>query len=619
MLFQKTLIFRTLGILASSFALASCSSLEQSKKESPTEMAKKQIGESATREITIPLEKPKSVKNKLPDSITTTQPAFDLKEQETKGFRFTMSARGVDVRNVLFALSEEIEQNIIVDPNVTALATVDLKNVTLKQALESLLIPLHLEYEIDKDFIRVRKEKMQTRTFSLNYVISKRKSSSNLSSSSGSGSSSGTSSSSSSSTTSSSTSASLGSSSSGSTSSIVASEETDIWTEIVSGLNNIVTPSASTAASSSSSDSSDSSSSDSAVASSGGDTSGLVSSLLGGGDTSSATGDDSSSSVAGASTTPLTENAERAYISVNKQAGLIVVKDFPDILLQVAEFIEAVEGSVQRQVFIQAKIIEVTLNDDYKLGIDWKQVSPFSIGKTAGSLVANTTITGAAAANFTYGPSATAFSLILDALSEQGEVSVLSSPKIATLNNQRAVIKVGTEDIFFIPETTAATTTSAASVEYIPSTITIGIVLDVVPQINPNGEIMMSINTSITEQSGERTSPDGINIVPILDVRESNNVVLAQHGQTIVIGGLMKTKKEVDDNSVPVFGSLPLVGRFFHWEQENTLKSELVIMLTPQIMAGRAIDDKFKQESDRLRNSGFDVYSDSIVNPSFRR
>jgi MSHA biogenesis protein MshL len=619
MLFQKTLIFRTLGILASSFALASCSSLEQSKKESPTEMAKKQIGESATREITIPLEKPKSVKNKLPDSITTTQPAFDLKEQETKGFRFTMSARGVDVRNVLFALSEEIEQNIIVDPNVTALATVDLKNVTLKQALESLLIPLHLEYEIDKDFIRVRKEKMQTRTFSLNYVIFKRKSSSNLSSSSGSGSSSGTSSSSSSSTTSSSTSASLGSSSSGSTSSIVASEETDIWTEIVSGLNNIVTPSASTAASSSSSDSSDSSSSDSAVASSGGDTSGLVSSLLGGGDTSSATGDDSSSSVAGASTTPLTENAERAYISVNKQAGLIVVKDFPDILLQVAEFIEAVEGSVQRQVFIQAKIIEVTLNDDYKLGIDWKQVSPFSIGKTAGSLVANTTITGAAAANFTYGPSATAFSLILDALSEQGEVSVLSSPKIATLNNQRAVIKVGTEDIFFIPETTAATTTSAASVEYIPSTITIGIVLDVVPQINPNGEIMMSINTSITEQSGERTSPDGINIVPILDVRESNNVVLAQHGQTIVIGGLMKTKKEVDDNSVPVFGSLPLVGRFFHWEQENTLKSELVIMLTPQIMAGRAIDDKFKQESDRLRNSGFDVYSDSIVNPSFRR
>lgn len=293
------------------------------------------------------------------------------------------------------------------------------------------------------------------------------------------------------------------------------------------------------------------------------------------------------------------------------------MKDFPDVLLQVAEFIEAVEGSVQRQVFIQAKIIEVILNDDFKLGIDWSQVSPFSISKTAGAFVSNTTITGAA--GFVYGPSATAFSVVLDALSKQGQVSVLSSPKIATLNNQRAVIKVGTEDIFFIPEITPATTTSAATTEFIPSTITIGIVLDVVPQINPNGEIMMSINTSITERAGERTSPDGINVVPILDVRESNNVVLAQHGQTIVIGGLMKTKKEVDDNSVPFFGSLPLIGRFFHWEQENIEKTELVIMLTPEIMAGRAIDDRFNKASERLRNVGYDVYSDTITNPSFRR
>ena len=442
----------------------------------------------------------------------------------------------------MFALSQEVEQNIIIDPNVNAVATVDLKGVTLEQALENLLTPLHLEYEFDDTFIRVRKEKMQTRTFTLNYVISRRVGSSNLSSSSGGSGSSGGSSSSS--TTTASTSASLGSSEAGSTSSIQSSEETDIWTEIVTGLNNIVTPSASTD-SADSSGSSDSTSTDSAVSSTEGDSSDLVSSLLGGGDTSSGSGDTTSGESTGSGTSvTLQEDEERAYLSVNRQAGLIVVKDFPDVLLQVAEFIEAVEGSVQRQVFIQAKIIEVTLNDDYKLGIDWKQVSPFSIGKTAGSLVANTTITGAAAANFTYGPSANAISLILDALSEQGEVSVLSSPKIATLNNQRAVIKVGTEDIFFIPETTKATTSSVAWVEYIPSTITIGIVLDVVPQINPNGEIMMSINTSITEQSGERTSPDGINIVPILDVRESNNVVLAQHGQTIVIGGLMKTKKK---------------------------------------------------------------------------
>jgi hypothetical protein len=133
MLFKKTLIFRTLGILTASFALASCSSLEQSKKESPADLVKKQAGKFADREITIPLEKPKPAKNKLPDSITATQPAFEIKEQETKGFYFTLSARGVDVRNLLFALSQEIKQNIIIDPNVNALATVDLKNVTLNK------------------------------------------------------------------------------------------------------------------------------------------------------------------------------------------------------------------------------------------------------------------------------------------------------------------------------------------------------------------------------------------------------------------------------------------------------------------------------------------------------
>ena len=133
MLFQKTLIFRTLGILAASFTLASCSSLEKPKKESPAELVKKQAGKLASREIIIPFEKLKPAKKKLPDSITATQPAFELKEQETKGFRFTVSARGVDVRNLLFALSQEIKQNIIIDPNVNALATVDLKNVTLNK------------------------------------------------------------------------------------------------------------------------------------------------------------------------------------------------------------------------------------------------------------------------------------------------------------------------------------------------------------------------------------------------------------------------------------------------------------------------------------------------------
>jgi MSHA biogenesis protein MshL len=605
-----TLAFRSAGILVLGLALGSCSTTDSAKKEEPfPSQAQKDLKEKPTREIVIPLEKADPVENSLPEELTQVQSSLEPKKQEAKGVRFTMSARGVDIQNILFALSQEIDQNIIIDPGIKATATVDLKNVSLEQALQSLLPPLHLGYEIDETFIRIRREEMITRTFFLNYVISKRSGSSILKSSSGT----------------SGTTTSSGGSSSGesdantrSTSSVEASEETDLWSEVLTGLKSIVTPSASTAEGTedSSQDSASSESSDSTESSS----SDLVSSLLGGAGSSGAVegASESDSEENLTSSTAVVEDKERSFLVVNKQAGMIVVKDYPDVLLQVAAYLEAIEGSVQRQVFIQAKIVEVTLNDDFQLGINWGQVSPFTLthGGGLGSL-AGSAITGAA--DFSYGLASGNFSLVVDALSKQGQVSVLSSPKIATLNNQRAVIKVGTEDIFFKPEVTAATTTSAATTEFIPTAITIGIVLDVVPQINPNGQIMMSINTSITEKSGERTSPDSVNVVPILDVRESNNIVLAQHGQTIVIGGLMKTRKEVDDNSVPFLGSLPYVGQLFHWDQETEAKTELVIMLTPEIMAGKAIDDRYLKERSNLRNFGYDEVTDRMVNPSFKR
>lgn len=608
--------FRSVAILFFSLLLGSCSALGYSKKEDPmpSQAQKDRAEKPKIREIIIPLEKARPPKNELPEELTEIQPNLDFRKREEKGLRFTMSARGVDIKNVLFALSQEIKQNIIIEPGIDARASVDLKDVTLEQALDSLLPPLHLEYEMAEGFIRVQHEKMHTRTFFLNYVISKRTGNSQLKSSSGT-----------SGTTGSSGSSSSGSSTSGqnnantrSTSAVIASEETDIWTEVLVGLKNIVTPSASTQGTSSgSSDSTAGSTTSGSSASASDNSSGLVSSLLGGGDPSSTVAASSGGTESTPTAIPTSKDEERSFLSVNRQAGMIVVKDYPEILLQVAEFLEAVEGSVQRQVFIQAKIIEVTLNDAFQLGINWGNVSPFTLTHAGGASLASTVLAGAA--DFTYGLAASNFSVVVDALSKQGQVSVLSSPKIATLNNQRAVIKVGTEDIFFKPEITAATTTSASTTQFIPTAITIGIVLDVVPQINPNGQIMMSINTSITEKSGERTSPDGVNVVPVLDVRESNNVVLAQHGQTIVIGGLMKTRKEVDDNSVPFLGAIPYVGRIFHWDQENESKTELVIMLTPEIMVGKAIDGRYAQERHKLRDLGYDPPTNRMVNPSFNR
>jgi len=209
------------------------------------------------------------------------------------------------------------------------------------------------------------------------------------------------------------------------------------------------------------------------------------------------------------------------------------------------------------------------------------------------------------ATGLTYGLSNSKLNLVIDALSEQGSVTVLSSPKIATLNNQRAVIKVGTEDVFFIPTVSPASQNQAAFTTFQPNTVTIGIILDVVPQISADGSVMMSINTSISEKVGNAISPDGQNRVPILDVRESNSVVLAQNGQTIIIGGLMKNKTEKENDRLPILGDIPLLGRLFQKEKDFSNKTELIIMLTPEVMVGRKIDDRFMAEKSHLKELGY--------------
>ncbi|MBI4389272.1 MAG: secretin N-terminal domain-containing protein [Nitrospinae bacterium] len=538
--------------------------------------------------------------------LTITQAELEPKIPRMKGARITLSAQDVDVKTILLALSKEIKQNIVIDPEIDKKATVDLKGVTLTEALESLLRPLHLKYEIDKDFIRVAREKMQSRVFRLNYIISKRIGTSNVQASSGSGVSG---------TGGSSSGATGGTSSGGSSaggqrtsSSIVTSEESDLWKEIVAGVQQSLTGATPLAATQSQTGASAAPGAGTAGATGttgaagapGTTAAGLADSLLGAAGVAPST--TTTPGGGGPEPTRTATPAERGVFSINRQAGVIVVKDYPDVLIKVAEFLEAIEGSVHRQVFIQAKILEVTLNNDYKLGIDWSQVSPITISNATGvsdPLVGGYGFVKGAAANFTYGLSSTRLNVVVDALNQQGKVSVLSSPKIATLNNQRAVIKVGTEDVFFIPETT--TIQGATTTQFVPETVTIGIVLDVLPQINANGMVMMSINTSISEKTGEQVSPDGKNKVPILDVRESNSVVLARNGQTIVIGGLMKNKVRKKKDGVPLLGEIPVIGRVFQREEDIDDKTELVIMLTPEVMAGLAVDDRLKEEQGETR------------------
>ena len=527
---------------------------------------------------------------------------------ERNGPLFSLSAQDADIQTVLMAFSKEVKQNIVFDPDIRQKVTVELKDVTLEEALDHLLKPLRLEWKREGDFIHVTRQKMETRMFKLNYIISRRQGLSNLQATSGQG-------------TAGTTTLGVGGGAAGlgnlntgtagtgigvgagagagrTFNNLFTSEETDLWREIFFGLRRMVTGAGGQG--------------DRPDITQQGTTGGLGAATAGVGGIGQTAETESGSAL---ETSPK-DKGPKGYFSLNRQAGVIVVKDYPDVLMQIAEFLEEVEGSSQRQVFILAKILEVNLRDEFRLGIDWSQVSPITVihdndpginqqfndsfnltRALSGPL--GTFIQGAS--GFFYGLSNTQMNIMIDALSRQGNVSVLSSPKIATLNNQRAVIKVGTEDVFFIPQITPASTTTPAFTTFVPSSITIGIVLDVLPQINEDGKVMMSINTSVSERAGERISPDGTNAIPIVDVRESNNVVLAQSGQTIVIGGLMKNKKTKNENELPFLGRLPLLGRLFQHEEDIDEKTELVIMLTPQVMAGMAIDERLKKEEEHLQ------------------
>lgn len=269
----------------------------------------------------------------------------------------------------------------------------------------------------------------------------------------------------------------------------------------------------------------------------------------------------------------------KGRLVINKMSGSVIATDFPQNLARMSEFLETIEDSAQRQVMIQANIIEVVLFDEYQMGIDWSAV--FNHNDFKGTLT-QTLNPGTEVFQINF-LDIDDFSLLLDAMSKQGKTVVLSSPKISTLNNQPAVIKVATEDVYWERDIVDSTYGGNPWAISSPRWITIGILLKVTPQIGSDGLIIMDIHPSITDKVGESKSPEG-DVAPILDVRETNTVVKVRDGQTIIIAGLLQKREEDEVTSVPFLGKIPFLGILFSKTVQNNKKTELIIMLTPKVV-----------------------------------
>ncbi|MEH6649058.1 MAG: pilus (MSHA type) biogenesis protein MshL [Motiliproteus sp.] len=306
-------------------------------------------------------------------------------------------------------------------------------------------------------------------------------------------------------------------------------------------------------------------------------------------------------------------NGEGRAVVISPQAGVVIVKGLPSELETIADYLEQAQITLQRQVILEAKILEVQLSSGYQAGIDWQAVLSNS-GSTGGSTTygpSSESLTNGIGGVFGINASFSGFTALIELLETQGQVQVMSSPRVSTLNNQKAVIKVGTDE-FFVTEfstttTTGTATTTTPDIELTP--FFSGIALDVTPQVSSDGEIILHIHPSISEVTDkEKTIVVGADVVTLplalSTIRESDSVVRASSGQVIVIGGLMQTRSNDEQAKTPALGDLDVVGGLFRQERQTTIKSELVILLKPTL----AGDDAWRNTLESSLNNFDQLY-----------
>jgi len=328
-----------------------------------------------------------------------------------------------------------------------------------------------------------------------------------------------------------------------------------------------------------------------------------------------------------------TEKGRSVFVS--PQAGLVTVRALPAEINAVKNFINYTQTHLRRQVIIEAKIMEVTLNDDYQQGVKWDKVLG-NIGSTGLSFSTTGAIAGNLISNAIGGTSSLAisnkdFTGVIDLLSTQGNVQVLSSPRITATNNQKAVIKVGGDE-YYVTEVSNTTTTGTSTTTTPEINLTpffSGIALDVTPQIDGNGEVILHVHPSVTSTE-EQTKVIKLGseeiILPLAQssVRESDTIIRAKSGEIVVIGGLIETRNVDIESKTPFFGDIPIMGELFKSKSQTTQKKELVIMLKPivvgqdtwknQLQDARSLLKQWFPEEDDFSQQEKDTSSASSAN-----
>ncbi len=294
-------------------------------------------------------------------------------------------------------------------------------------------------------------------------------------------------------------------------------------------------------------------------------------------------------------------------VIINPDAGIIIIRAFPDEFKVVSKYLDSVQQNMTREVIIEAKILEVQLKTNYQAGIDWTALGLSQLTTDVVSVESLPLISPAVFSLDAHHGSA--FAAVVKLLSTQGNVQTLSSPRIATLNNQMAVIKVGSDEFFItdVADTTTGSGTTAQNTQDVTLTpFFSGIALDVTPQIAANGDVIIHIHpviSTVEDQTKTFTVSGQQQSLPLAlsKIRESDSIVRAKNGQLIVIGGLMENNATEERGSTPFLDKTPVIGALFKRTDQNSKKTELVILLRPTVVGDNTWTNSMKQAAQGFK------------------
>jgi MSHA biogenesis protein MshL len=339
-------------------------------------------------------------------------------------------------------------------------------------------------------------------------------------------------------------------------------------------------------------------------------------------------------------------------VVINAESGLVAVRATPRELRDVEQYLHKVQQIATQEVIIEAKIVEVQLSSAFQAGINWAAIatrgnqtySAFQTGPQQGfpapglgtnnlqllnqpstpvtvgpGNAVTSTVTNTLGGAFAFAVNTSNFAAYVEALSTQGKATVLSSPEVSTLNNQKAVIKAG-DDEYFVTGVTANTLvgtvgSQTANLDLAP--FFSGVALDVTPQLSDSGQIILHIHPTVSNVTAKILSvtANGVaNTLPLAysEVREADSVVKATSGQLIVIGGLMQLDKTSQDYRIPGLGDIPVLGNLFRSQQKTSTRTELVILLRPIL-----VDDDAQWAQLRKQEEDHAAALDPKVRSSF--